>query len=165
MNFTAILSAVDFSSVMNFTKVIDRVNIDSTRLASSATRLYLDRNDGPQDWTGWIVQWIAWGFVEGLVKLGRIFWTEREGVLLYTHVILAALFPIYIGSHASLRRPSSAATPVKSKSGDEDEDDIDVEPVVEGLTPSDAIMFPILAGITLAGLYFLIKWLKDPALL
>ena len=40
-----------------------------------------------------------------------------------------------------------------------------VEPTVEGLTPSDAIMFPVLAGITLGGLYLLIKWLKDPALL
>ena len=33
---------------------------------------------------------------------------------------------------------------------------------MEGLSPSDAIMFPVLAGATLAGLYFIIKWLEDP---
>jgi minor histocompatibility antigen H13 len=36
---------------------------------------------------------------------------------------------------------------------------------MEGLSPSDAIMFPLLAGCTLAGLYFLIKWMNDPELL
>ena len=36
---------------------------------------------------------------------------------------------------------------------------------MEGLSPTDALMFPLMAGITLASLYFLIKWLQDPALL
>lgn len=36
---------------------------------------------------------------------------------------------------------------------------------MEGLSPSDAIMFPLFAGCTLAGLYFLLKWLEDPAIL
>jgi minor histocompatibility antigen H13 len=36
---------------------------------------------------------------------------------------------------------------------------------MEGLSPTDAIVMPLLAGTTLAGLYFLIKWLQDPALL
>nr|AQM49832.1 peptidase A22B [Peltigera membranacea] len=36
---------------------------------------------------------------------------------------------------------------------------------MEGLSPSDAIIFPILAGSTLVGLYLLIKWLDDLTLL
>ena len=36
---------------------------------------------------------------------------------------------------------------------------------MEGLSPTDAIVMPVLAGTTLAGLYFLIKWLQNPALL
>lgn len=47
----------------------------------------------------------------------------------------------------------------------EDDAEIDIAPALEGLQPSDAIMFPVLAGITLSGLYLLIKWLEDPALL
>jgi minor histocompatibility antigen H13 len=100
-----------------------------------------------------------------MVKLLITLWAERDAVLMHIHLILAAMFPIYIGSHASLRRPPSAAAPMKSKTEDEDDDEIVVEPTVEVLTPSDAIMFPVLAGITLGGLYLLIKWLKDPALL
>lgn len=89
------------------------------------------------------------------------------------HLLLAALFPIYIGSHAALRCPPSASDPAKkaskgSRSLDpEDNDllDIEVENAVEGLTPSDAILLPVIASLTLAGLYFLIKWLNDPALI
>jgi minor histocompatibility antigen H13 len=93
-------------------------------------------------------------------------YAERDTIKMHIHLILAALFPIYIGSHASLRRPPSAALPEQSKSEDDDDDDeIEVEPTVEGLRPSDAIMFPALAGCTLGGLYLLIKWLNDPALL
>src|SRR5690554_3762322 len=84
-------------------------------------------------------------------------WHERGLALMYTHLVLAALFPIYAGAHASLRRPPSAAMPRGKKKGevghaeDSDDEDLEVEQHV-GLTPSDAIMFPILAGITLAGL-------------
>lgn len=92
---------------------------------------------------------------------------NSENLLMWTHLLLAALFPIYIGSHAALRRPSSAATPKKALIvGDtDDDDDFEEETAVEGLSPSDAIMFPLLAGCTLGGLYLIIKWLKDPALL
>lgn len=84
---------------------------------------------------------------------------------MHAHLILAALFPIFIGAHASLRRPPSARAPENEEDEDGEDDGIEKEPIVEGLTPSDAIMFPILAGFTLAGLYFVIKWLKDPAIL
>lgn len=87
---------------------------------------------------------------------------------MHLHLLLAALFPIYIGSHAALRRPPSARAPKKKKAidGEDSEDDeIEVDPVIEGLRPSDAIVFPVLAGITLGGLYLVIKWLNDPAIL
>ncbi|KAL2367901.1 minor histocompatibility antigen H13 [Blastomyces gilchristii SLH14081] len=100
----------------------------------------------------------------------------------YSHLVVSALFPIYIGAHASLTRPSSAAKPTKPKrkrsnnsdgenqedSDEEDEEDEEEESSVkrmEGLEPSDAIMFPIMAGLTLCGLYLLIKWVEDPAIL
>ena len=86
----------------------------------------------------------------------------------YLHLIASAVFPIYAGAHASLSRPSSAAKAKSSARDDTDGDDGDEEdhePRMEGLSPSDAIWLPLFAGMTLAGLYFLIKWLEDPALL
>lgn len=89
----------------------------------------------------------------------------------YLHIIFSTLFSIFIGTHASLSKPSSAAEPAKPQkdaNGDDGEEEIDEETAerkMEGLSPIDAIMFPLLAGCTLAGLYFLIKWLEDPALL
>ena len=90
----------------------------------------------------------------------------------YTHLLVSALFPIFTGAHASLSRPSSAARPEKSKKklvsyGDDsdDDDDVDKSQQMEGLSPSDAIIFPVLAGCTLAGLYIIIKWLQDPEIL
>ncbi|KAF2465851.1 uncharacterized protein BDR25DRAFT_306367 [Lindgomyces ingoldianus] len=88
----------------------------------------------------------------------------------YVHLLLSALFPIYAGAHASLSRPSSAAAPARKGKASVDEDESSDEEdeeshKMEGLSPSDAIVMPLLAGTTLAGLYFLIKWMKDPALL
>ncbi|KAE9380062.1 hypothetical protein N431DRAFT_432373 [Stipitochalara longipes BDJ] len=97
-------------------------------------------------------------------KWGAKLYEDRDLVQMYLHLLLSALFPIYIGSHASLRRPPSAAISKKSDAKDED-DDLEVEPLIDGMSPSDAIMFPVLAGATLAGLYFIIKWLEDPAIL
>ncbi|KAI4157176.1 MAG: hypothetical protein LQ342_008488 [Letrouitia transgressa] len=83
----------------------------------------------------------------------------------YIHLLISAIAPIYAGAHASLSRPSSAAKakPQETQSGD---DELEVEETkMEGLTPLDALMFPLIAGATLVGLYFIIKWLQDPALL
>ncbi|TEA17600.1 Intramembrane protease 2 [Colletotrichum sidae] len=74
---------------------------------------------------------------------------------------ITALAIIWIGAHGSLRRPPSAAPLKKTKSGKRRDD----EPMAEGLMPSDAIVFPIMAGIMLMGLYYLIQWLQDPAIL
>jgi minor histocompatibility antigen H13 len=90
----------------------------------------------------------------------------------YMHLIASALFPIYAGAHASLSRPSTAAKPTKKKSkqkaGAEETDDEDEEEeqrIMEGLSPTDALLMPLFAGAALASLYFLLKWMKDPALL
>ena len=88
---------------------------------------------------------------------------------MYLHIILSALFPLYTGAHASLLRPSSAAkTPKRKKRIDVDEVDNgeeEADRMMEGLSPMDAVILPLFAGTTLAGLYCLLKWLEDPALL
>ena len=94
----------------------------------------------------------------------------RPFIPTYLHVLFSALFAIYTSSHASLSMPSSAAKPSKNRKPPDSDSDAEDESAnslqkLEGLSPSDAIMFPLLAGCTLAGLYFLIKWLEDPAIL
>ena len=99
-------------------------------------------------------------------KWGYIVYEERDLIQQSIHMILSALFAIYIGSHASLRRPPSAAAPLESKAEEDDDlEFVEVEEAIEGLSPSDAIIMPITAGFCLGGLYFLIKWLRDPKLL
>lgn len=103
--------------------------------------------------------------LQAIGKWAAVLWEDREMYTMQAHLLVAALFPIYIGSHAALRRPASAKAPKKEKTEDGEDDEIEVDPVIEGLRPSDAIVFPILAGITLGGLYLIIKWLNDPKLL
>ncbi|KAG8629093.1 hypothetical protein KVT40_002958 [Elsinoe batatas] len=93
------------------------------------------------------------------------------------HLVVSALIPIYTGSYASLSRPSSTMKPAKRSSkskrsklqdgssdsdaetsGSDDEEN-DIVTKMEGMSPSDAILFPLLAGCTLAGLYMLIKYM------
>ena len=85
----------------------------------------------------------------------------------YLHLLVSALFPIYAGAHASLSRPSSAAKPSKGtkRRDDPDDDSEEREQRMEGLGPMDALILPLFAGFLLASLYFIIKWLEDPALL
>lgn len=89
----------------------------------------------------------------------------------YAHLLVSALFPIFIGTHASLIRPSSAAKPPKKPDDDDDNDDDEEEgeeggalQKMEGMEPSDAIVLPVMSGLTLAGLYFLLKALEDPSI-
>jgi minor histocompatibility antigen H13 len=99
-------------------------------------------------------------------KWGYSVYEERDVIQMGIHMILSALFAIYIGSHASLRRPPSAAVPLVTKSEEDDDlEFVEVEEAIEGLSPSDAIIMPITASLCLGGLYFLIKWLRDPKLL
>ncbi|KAF8864654.1 hypothetical protein BDZ45DRAFT_669425 [Acephala macrosclerotiorum] len=100
-------------------------------------------------------------------KLAFKIYQERqtlEEYMMYTHLILAAVFPIFIAAHSSLQQPPSAAKPIDYET-EEDDDEINVQPIVEGLTPSDAIMFPVTAVFVLGGLYFFIKWMGDAKLL
>lgn len=89
----------------------------------------------------------------------------------YLHLLLSSIFPIYAAAHASLARPSSAAKPEKKNKeaadGDasDGDDDLQVVQKIESLTAWDALTFPLMAGATLTSLYFLIKWLEDPAIL
>jgi len=85
---------------------------------------------------------------------------NRPFVMMEIHLLVSALFPIYAGAHASLSRPSSAAKPERRKITSEDDDleeEEEQEHEMEGLSPRDAVIFPITAGIVLAGLYFAIK--------
>jgi len=116
--------------------------------------------------------------------LGRVAYefTQVQPLLpMYLHLIVSALFPICTGAHASLSRPTSAAKPVKKKRANsshgneeeheeedddgEEEDEEEEERIMEGLSPTDALLMPLFAGCALASLYFLLKWMKDPALL
>ncbi|PPJ50182.1 hypothetical protein CBER1_05180 [Cercospora berteroae] len=92
-------------------------------------------------------------------------WHRNRPLLpMYAHLLLSAVFAIYTGAHASLSRPASAANAGKGEAStadadeddDEDDDEEDVQQI-EGLTPKDAIIFPLMAGLVLAGLYWLIN--------
>lgn len=81
-------------------------------------------------------------------------------------MILSAVFIIYVGAHASLRRPPSAAPPVQKRKRKDGKDAADrKEEFAPGFEASDAIMFPLIAAAVLIGLYYLIKWLQDPEIL
>lgn len=96
----------------------------------------------------------------------------------YLHLIVAAVLPIYTGAHASLKRPANTLSPAqvrKSRNGqetdddlledDEDEDDEASASPIENLTATDALMFPVTAGVVLGGLFLIIKFLNDPSIL
>nr|OQO21455.1 hypothetical protein B0A51_11875 [Rachicladosporium sp. CCFEE 5018] len=81
----------------------------------------------------------------------------RPMIPMYVHLLASALFPIVTGAYASLSRPSTAAKPAKDHIDDEDDDEDDTPTQMEGLSPRDAIVFPVTAGLVLAGLYWAIK--------
>ena len=88
----------------------------------------------------------------------------------YALLLFSAITPIYTGAHASLTRPASTAKPIRRSTNYADEsedaaDDTENTAKMEGLGPMDAILMPVFAGLTLGGLYLLIKWLDDPAIL
>lgn len=109
-------------------------------------------------------------FLEKLATAPTILLQHKEFLVLESRIVFTALACIYIGSHGAIRRPPSAKLPKRSKckhgenTEEEGHDDHD-DQYVQGLLPSDAIMFPILAGTVLVGLYYLIKWLEDPDIL
>ncbi|KAI1765757.1 signal peptide peptidase-domain-containing protein [Hypoxylon sp. FL1150] len=105
-------------------------------------------------------------FTEQLSNLPALLWENKAFFLLECRIIFTAMACIYIGSHAALRRPPSANPPKRGKKGESRELQRDEEnQFVQGLLPSDAIVFPVMAGVILVGLYYLIKWLEDPDIL
>lgn len=102
---------------------------------------------------------------EQLSALPALLWDNRGFFLLECRIIFTAMACIYIGSHAALRRPPSANPPKRGKKGGPREKRDEEDQFVQGLLPSDAIVFPIMAGVMLMGLYYLIKWLEDPDIL
>ncbi|KAM0800073.1 signal peptide peptidase-domain-containing protein [Usnea florida] len=91
--------------------------------------------------------------------------TCYPSLAVYPHLLISALLPIYAGAHASLSRPSSAAK-APSKDGDDGHDEQgEQKRRVAGLDPMDALLLPLMSGLVLTSLYFLIKWVDDPAVL
>lgn len=108
------------------------------------------------------------GSLDGSLDATKTGWSSAVGylqdldfLLLEVKLVLSAIGIIYLGAHAALRRPPSAAPAEKRRPGDRDDD----ERFSQGLEPSDAIMFPLMAGFVLVGLYYLIQWLQDPNIL
>lgn len=106
------------------------------------------------------------------VKPARTAWETIASVdfmAIEMQMILSAILIIWVGAHASLRRPPSAAPPAKKRgkgrAGEKEKDDDDDDKFVGGFEAMDAIKFPIIAATMLIGLYYLIKWLQDPAIL
>ena len=100
---------------------------------------------------------------EILQRMIEYFNEIRPQIPTFLTLILAAITPIYTGTHASLSRPSTAAKPKKKSRSKRHAPQADNR--MEGLTPIDALLYPLLTGTMLTGLYYLIKWLQDPALL
>lgn len=108
-------------------------------------------------------------FAEFLGHLVYHFTQAKPYLPMYAHILIAALFPIYIGAHATLSRPSSAAKPPTEDNDEIDDEgggeDQDRRHKIESMEPSDALMFPIMAGATLSALYLILKWMGDAAIL
>ena len=64
-------------------------------------------------------------FLQSIGEWSYLIYTQQELIQMYIHLILAAVFPIYIGAHASLRRPPSAAVPKKKAPGEDGDDEDD----------------------------------------
>lgn len=104
-------------------------------------------------------------FSEKLASVPTVLLQHKDLLSLEVRIVFTALACIYIGAHGALRRPPSAKLPKRGdKEGEKEAEDRD-DQYVQGLILSDAIMFPILAGTVLIGLYYLIKWLEDSDIL
>ncbi|KAK8061392.1 hypothetical protein PG994_007758 [Apiospora phragmitis] len=104
--------------------------------------------------------------VKSIFQWPAAIWNNRDFLLLEVRIVGSAMACIYVSSQAALRRPPSARMPKKKKGKHgKKSDESSEDEYVQGLLLSDAIMFPILAGMVLVGLYYLIKYLEDPAIL
>jgi minor histocompatibility antigen H13 len=104
-------------------------------------------------------------FLDKLASVPTVVLQHKELLALEARIVFTALACIYIGSYGALRRPPSAKPPKVGKGKKKDEAEERDDQYVQGMLPSDAILFPILAGTVLIGLYYLIKWLEDADIL
>ncbi|KAI0008291.1 signal peptide peptidase-domain-containing protein [Xylariaceae sp. FL0662B] len=128
-------------------------------MASNNSTLGAWREISATDITGSVVANMT--FLDKLSMLPTVLFENGEYLLIECRIIFAALACIYIGSHGALRRPPSARLSKKGKKGGRPTYDEQLDRHVEGLLPSDAIILPIMAGTSLTGLYYLIKWLEN----
>ncbi|TGZ83642.1 hypothetical protein EX30DRAFT_361685 [Ascodesmis nigricans] len=109
-----------------------------------------------------------------------VFHQVRPFLPTYTHLLAAALFPIFAASYNSLRRPDNTLSPSEARalrpsgsnetSSADSSDEGETESTktgrrAENISVQDALMFPVTAGCVLGTLYLIIKYLDDPELL
>lgn len=91
---------------------------------------------------------------------------ELDYMAIEIQMILSAIVIIYLGAHASLRRPPSASPrTVNNKDGKSIKDEEKKEQFSPGFEARDALYFPLVAGGVLISLYYILQWLKDPTIL
>jgi minor histocompatibility antigen H13 len=171
--FAAIINTSNLSLVLSTT--VDTSTFDRSPASAQLATLPRTSRPPPPSPTATYMAEADPGLMAQLLGRAAYEFAQMQPMLpVYLHLIVSALFPIYTGAHASLSRPSSAAKPPKKKRDatsddhthdDDDEEEEEQENIMEGLSPTDALLMPLFAGCALASLYFLLKWMKDPALL
>ncbi|CAK7204427.1 hypothetical protein SEUCBS139899_007184 [Sporothrix eucalyptigena] len=106
-------------------------------------------------------------------SIKQLIYAYRHVFLMEGRILALALGIIYLGAHASLSRPHSAApreddgesktTEDGQKSKKKKKRTADV--AKESLRLSDALLMPVFAAGALIGLYYLIQYMQDPTLL
>ncbi|CAK7217291.1 hypothetical protein SBRCBS47491_003114 [Sporothrix bragantina] len=110
-------------------------------------------------------------------SIKQLLYAYRHVFFMEGRILVLALGIIYVGAHASLSRPHSAAP--RDDDGElEDESKLGkdgqkakkkkkrtADVAKESLRLSDALLMPVFAAGALIGMYYLIKYMQDPALL
>ncbi|KAI3649858.1 hypothetical protein MP228_005490 [Amoeboaphelidium protococcarum] len=85
---------------------------------------------------------------------------EHSAYVTYTFILLAAVFPIYFGSFASIKykkvQDTAGGKSTKSSKDESDDEDEDVES--EAITSEDAMWFPIIGSGVLFSLYLVFRF-------
>lgn len=97
---------------------------------------------------------------------------DRDLFIAYGVLMAGAVAPIYFGSHSSLKTPKTTrdlikAAKKKRKDGNDSDDsdsdsdsDSEDDDVMEKVTSSDAMWFPIMGSLVLFGLFLIFKYLN-----
>lgn len=111
---------------------------------------------------------------------GPLLYAYRHMFLMELRILILALGIIYLGAHASLSRPHSAAPRdgEDDKSGGDGDGKADANDKTkkkkkkrtadvhkEGIRLQDALLMPFFAAAALIGFYYAIQYMQDPALL